>query len=173
MEVRRVVVTNTLSHQNMGHLLGALTHGKKTAVLNNHHCAEDALGNCLTNVTYIYEDNGENDIPGSQATDGPGRLTQFNGERGEGVGFLTMVDSAAHGATGRVEGVSIRLEPRVFIITAIWSWTNIQPNSFAYGSVQVPPEAHQHHHPRDQHQHQPAAPATLCAPRVAAFPDRL
>ena len=34
--VRKVVVTNAVTHQNFGDTIGTLTHGQKQAVLNNH-----------------------------------------------------------------------------------------------------------------------------------------
>ena len=51
--------------------------------------------------TYIYEDNGEGDIPGSQPTDSPGSLRNFIGEQGMGVWLLTMADTVS-GHTGLV-----------------------------------------------------------------------
>ena len=44
--------------------------------------------------TYIYEDNDEGDIPGSQNTDSPGSLRNFIGEQGMGVWLLTLADNA-------------------------------------------------------------------------------
>ncbi len=63
------------------------------------------------NYTYIYEDNDEGDIPGSQNTDSPGSLRNFIGEQGMGVWLLTMTDNAA-GHTGLVENLTIRLDPQ-------------------------------------------------------------
>ena len=62
--------------------------------------------------TFIYEDNGEGDIPGSQPTDGPGSLRDFIGAQGMGIWVLTMADQVpTH--TGLVATVSIRLEPQI------------------------------------------------------------
>jgi len=139
--VRRVVVTNTITHENILNLFGALTHNQQTVVLNNHSCVEDPdnPGQCVTNWTYIYEDNGEGDIPNEppfQRTDGPGSLTGFIGERAEGLWMLTMVDNSI-GSTGRVDSVWLRIEPEVFGDGVL---LDVPPNSFAYTSADVPPE---------------------------------
>ncbi len=52
--LRRVVVTNTMTHQDFGDLFGDLTHGNQFAVLNNH-----TFGNGDLTQTRVYEDNGE------------------------------------------------------------------------------------------------------------------
>jgi len=79
-------------------------------VLNNHTCPTDPQGNCFTNYTFIYEDNGEGNVPGSRPSDGPENLKTFIGEEGIGPWIMTMVDnSQTH--TGRVESMWIKLEP--------------------------------------------------------------
>ena len=107
--VRRVVVTNELAHQRFPDLLGTLSHGRKSAVLNSHSLPPVDPVPCQ--YTYIYEDNDEGDIPGSQHTDSPGSLRNFIGEEGRGVWLLTLADNAP-GNTGRVENLTIRLDPQ-------------------------------------------------------------
>ncbi|MGN6643192.1 MAG: S8 family serine peptidase, partial [Verrucomicrobiota bacterium] len=137
--VRRVVLTNELSHENMGDLFGSLSHGQKSAVLNNHSFILNP-GTSLpyTNYTYVYEDNDEQDIVGSQHTDGPGSLRNFISEDRFGVWLLTEVDSAP-GSTGRVEYASMMLDPE-FDENGD-ALLNVAPNSYAFTSIMVPPEA--------------------------------
>ena len=75
--VRRVVVTNTITHPSMGDLLGTLSHGSISAVLNNH-----SPGMAVTNQAFVYDDSDEADFPGAQHTDGPGSLARFHGPAG-------------------------------------------------------------------------------------------
>ncbi len=137
IKVRDVIVTNFMTHQNFGDLLGSLSHNHQFAVLNNHSFPPGSPPP-LTN-SFVYEDNGEG-VPGAQRTDGPGSLRNFVGETGTGLWLLTEVDnSLTH--TGRVEWLTIRLEP-----SASGAGTNgidltVPPNSFAYDAIDVPPEA--------------------------------
>ena len=107
--VRRVVVTNEVWHESFADLLGTLSHGRKSAVLNNHSLPP--VDPVPYQYTYVYEDNGEGDIPGAQPTDGPGSLRDFIGEQGMGVWLLTMADTVS-GHTGLVENLTIRLDPQ-------------------------------------------------------------
>src|SRR5262249_1154601 len=87
IDIRRVVVTNTMTHTLPGNLLGNLSHNTKFTVLNNHTCAIDPnTSDCITNThDYIYEDNGEGNVEGSRHSDGPGSLRDFIGEQGLGL----------------------------------------------------------------------------------------
>jgi subtilisin-like proprotein convertase family protein len=107
--VRRVVVTNEVWHESFADLFGTLSHGAKSAVLSNHSLPP--VHPVPYEYTYVYEDNGEGDIPGSQPTDSPGSLRNFIGEQGMGVWLLTMTDTVS-GHTGLVENLTIRLEPQ-------------------------------------------------------------
>ncbi len=65
MQVKRVVVNDTIAHQNFGDLIGTLTHSQQTGlgkrdVLNNH----DSLYNASGVYTNIYDDSGQGDICG-------------------------------------------------------------------------------------------------------------
>jgi len=88
IQVRRVVVTNNITHELMGDLLGTLTHGSQYSVLNNH---EPNYG--VTNVSFIYDDSAENNIFGAQHTDGPGSLNNFAGLDGSGQWTLKEQDN--------------------------------------------------------------------------------
>ncbi len=84
--------------------------------------------------TYVYEDNGEGDIPGAQPTDGPGSLRNFIGEQGMGVWLLTMADNGpAH--TGLVANLSIRLDPQNVANAA---QREVLTNAFSFDFLDVP-----------------------------------
>ncbi len=103
--VRRVVVTNTIQHELMSDLQGALTHNGQVAVLNNHTCVFDQnTFSCQTCTTFIYDDSDEKNVspgiticpPQVQPSDGPGSLNNFAGLDGTGQWMLTMVDNATN-----------------------------------------------------------------------------
>ena len=131
-EVRRVIVTNSVSHELFGDLFGNLSHDGKFAVLNNHTGV-----NGQTNVTLIYDDFGQGDIPGSRPSDGPGSLRNFVGEKSSGVWLFTMVDNAP-GATGQINNFTIKLEPKKETNSVT---TTILPGGIFYDFVRVPVEA--------------------------------
>jgi subtilisin-like proprotein convertase family protein len=133
--VRRAIVTNDVSHQNFGDTLGTLSHGRKLVALNNHSYFDNPAS---TNQTFIYDDSGQNDIPGARHTDGPGSLQDFMGDKAaSGVWMFTMVDDALT-QTGRVEFAGITLEPQ--------SQTNnihvrLGAHSYWFDFIDVPPNA--------------------------------
>ena len=90
MEIERVVVTNTVLHQNFGNLVGVLSHGyngsPQAAVTLNQH-DEPASPPPPGPYTMIYDDTGANDIRGSQPSDGPGSLKNLSGRRPWASGF--------------------------------------------------------------------------------------
>jgi subtilisin family serine protease/subtilisin-like proprotein convertase family protein len=130
--IRRVVVTNELWHQSFPDLVGTLSHGRKSVVLN--HNSLPPVDPVPSEYTYIYEDNGEGGIPGSQPTDGPGSLRDFIGEQGMGVWLLTMTDNAlTH--TGLLESFTIRLEPQNVANAAL---RDVFTNAFSFDFLDVP-----------------------------------
>jgi subtilisin family serine protease/subtilisin-like proprotein convertase family protein len=130
--IRRVVVTNELWHESFSDLLSTLTHGRTSVVLQSNSLPP--VDPVPYEYAYIYEDNGEGDIPGSQPTDGPGSLRNFVGQQGMGVWLLSLADQVpTH--TGLVANVSIRLDPE-----AISNGTqrDLQTNAFTYDFIDVP-----------------------------------
>lgn len=106
--VRRVVITNDVWHESFSDLVGTITHGGPSVLL--HSNSLPPVDPVPYEYTYIYEDNGEGDIPGSQPSDGPGSLRSFIGDPGVGVWLLNLADQVpTH--TGLVANVSIRLDP--------------------------------------------------------------
>jgi subtilisin-like proprotein convertase family protein len=130
--VRRVVVTNELWHESFTDLLGTLSHGQQSAVLNNHSLPP--VDPVPYQYTYIYEDNDEGDIPGSQNTDSPGSLRNFIGEQGQGVWLLTMTDDVL-GHTGLVENLTLRLDPQNVASAAS---RDVLTNAFSFDFLDVP-----------------------------------
>ncbi len=130
--VRRVVVTTELWHEGVTNLLGTLRHGRRSAVLHNHSLppGEPVPGE----YNWVYEDNGEGDIPGARPTDSPGSLLNFIGEPGLGVWLLTLADNAP-GPTGLVQNLTIRLDPQN---AETGTPHNVSTNAFAYDFLEIP-----------------------------------
>ena len=80
MQIENVVVTNLNQHQNFGDLIGTLSFGGSTVVLNNH----DGLGDTYnTTIPLVYDDSAH-PLAGSRHTDGPGNLTDLSNQVGVG-----------------------------------------------------------------------------------------
>jgi subtilisin-like proprotein convertase family protein len=138
-KVRQVIVSNILTHENLGDLLGTLSHdGEKNVTLNNH-----TFGNGNLTQEFIYDDTGN--TPGAVHTDGPGSLTDYIGDDINGQWTLTEIDNAlTH--TGRIDNLTIHIEPHVQndlppggtngIVLA--NCVTVQPNAFQYDFVDVP-----------------------------------
>ncbi len=112
INVARVIVTNTFTHERIGDLLGTLTHSDTFAVLNNHSFPVSPAfpdGQESGTFTGIYDDSELGNITGSRTTDGPGSLNDFVGQEGVGAWMLTMEDNALN-ATGRVDFLALYLE---------------------------------------------------------------
>lgn len=103
----RVVVTSVLAHEDLGDLIGILSHEGTSAVLNNHTLIPGRVSG--TNI-FVYDDSRFAPLPFTQRTDGPGSLENFAGRYSTGVWMLNMVDNApTH--TGRVASLTIRIRP--------------------------------------------------------------
>jgi len=102
--IHRVIVTNTLTHEMMSDLTGTLTHLGTSVVLNNHSASQSVL-----DLAFIYDDSGQNDVPGAQPPDGPGTLRAFAGQDGGGQWLLTQTDSVP-GHTGTDDSLWLFVE---------------------------------------------------------------
>jgi subtilisin-like proprotein convertase family protein len=126
MQVASVTVTNSVTTQNSGDLVGTLTHEATDAILNNH----TGLQGGFTNV---YNDNG---LPGTSHTDGPGSLNNFIGTQAVGPWFLTEVDDSA-ALNGSVTTFSLVIQPHIDLgNTGIHSF-NVPPGGWIYDYVDV------------------------------------
>jgi subtilisin-like proprotein convertase family protein len=136
IEVRRVVVTNQVWHQNFGDLIGTLTlNGGNLDVLNNH----DSLGNTVNFTPFVYDDSGQGDIAGSQPSDGPGSLNGFIGQKGNGVWGLTEVDDSWT-QIGVVQNFSLTIEPHLANNGVTFTAT-VAGGTWFYDYIDVPPGA--------------------------------
>ena len=132
--VQRVVATNTISHENMGDLLGVLTHNNRNAVLNNHNLSGGVF---FGTNTFVYDDFFIPE-PGSVPTDGPGSLNVFAGQRIVGPWMLQMIDNAP-GHTGRVELLTIVIDPlQENLLPGVVTHVTMT-NEFVFFPVDVPP----------------------------------
>lgn len=129
--VRRAVVTNTVTHPNMAELAGILSHGAASVVLNRHSPAGP-----VTQQSFIYDDSGEGDIPGTRPTDGPGSLRSFYGAAGLGQWRLTMTDTNQPGTN---ENLTVFLERQPDLGVGVTA--TILPGACREDFVYVPPEA--------------------------------
>ena len=135
---RKVVVEDTVTHQEFGDLVGVFTHDQTSVVLNNH--------SFFTNVSdmtesFVYDDTGEEDpeFPGARRTDGPGSLTSFIGATGsDGVWTLSMVNDSSPSDTGTFNNLSAIIEPQTATNGVAFS---IPGNSWFYDFVDVPAQA--------------------------------
>lgn len=137
--VRRIIVTNSVSHDHFGDLINAVDHNSRVVVLDNHRS--------LTTPPYpappgpydfLYDDSGENDYLDSIPTDGPGSLNSFQGETPGGTWYFTYSDDALT-QLGSVNDVRIRVERQC---ESNCTETNtIAPNSWRYFSRNIPVEA--------------------------------
>jgi subtilisin-like proprotein convertase family protein len=131
--VRRVIVTNNITHELVSDLFGRMDHGRDFVVLNNH----SGQGG-VTNVSFIYNDSSQHDIPFAQHTDGPGTLGNFSSKQGAGQWMLTMVDNApGHVGTNNVFTVFLEKQKDLLAGETIFLANNDCSEDFIY----VPPEA--------------------------------
>ncbi|MDW8310420.1 MAG: proprotein convertase P-domain-containing protein, partial [Verrucomicrobiales bacterium] len=143
--IQRVIVTNTITHQNFGDLLGNLSHNNQFAVLNNHRIEPPPVPpDLIRTVPYVWDDSGQGDIATALPTDGPGSLRNFVGEDSSGVWLLTMVDnSLTH--TGRVDNLIIRIDPDLtggdLLSQAGGLRGTVPPHQFLYYPINVPTDA--------------------------------
>ena len=134
--IRRVIVTNGITHQLVGDLEGELLHDQKKVVLNNH-----TLNNGFPSGSFlfVYDDSDEGDIIGSKHSDGPGNLLDYMAEKAAGVWLLTMSDNAPN-HTGRVDSLTLKIEPSTNN-TGNFVTRTILANRFIYDFADVPPDA--------------------------------
>jgi len=150
--VRRVIVTNTIAHDQTTDLLGSLGHSGQDVVLNNHTCVVDSSDNCQTCTTYVYDDSDEHNVgPGNtlngcfapvvQHSDGPGSsLRNFAAQDGTGPWILTMTDSQVNN-TGTNVALNIFLEKQQDLTAAGGIIAKIEPGACREDFVKLPPNA--------------------------------
>src|SRR5262249_38559359 len=104
IQVKRVVVTDVISHQNIGDLFGSMNHSRVNVVLNSHSGQGP-----VTSQPFVYDDSGRKDFANARHTDGAGALTDYGGGQGAGQWLMTQVDNTP-GNAGTNVALSIFLE---------------------------------------------------------------
>jgi subtilisin-like proprotein convertase family protein len=132
MTVANVTVTNLNEHQNFGDLVGAITFGETYVVLNNH----DGYGNTYDADPRVYDDSRD-PVAGSQHTDGPGSLMNFQGQSAIGPWILTEMDNSLT-MTGQVSAFSLIIQPHRDL-KQLGVIVTIPPQGWFIDFVDVPP----------------------------------
>jgi subtilisin-like proprotein convertase family protein len=128
LQARKVVVEDTIQHQEFGDLVGEVSHDQRSVVLNNHSFFDNPS---LTTETFLYDDTGEvgdpflldppfnlaNPLPANPGvprhTDGPGILTSFTGDNiSDGIWTMSMVNDSSPNDTGFINNLVLFVEPQ-------------------------------------------------------------
>ncbi len=135
LTIQEVDVQLSLVHEDIGDLIGNLTHNGVSVVLNNHDTSYNLVG--ATNSLFAFDEWYNDFRAGHARSDGPGSLIDFVGQRGEGVWLMAQVDDAlTH--TGRVSSLTLRLRPSPLWEEDEEASGNVEPLAFAYYVVDVP-----------------------------------
>jgi len=133
MLVRRVIVTNIITHELMGDLAGILSYpGNLYCVLNNH-----APQTAVLNQEFIYDDSNQGDILGARHTDGPGSLRNFAGKRLNSI-FTFYEEDNALNHIGEYLPIGIFLERQQPLIAGVTN--TILPNHCTDDYIEIPPQ---------------------------------
>jgi subtilisin family serine protease/subtilisin-like proprotein convertase family protein len=132
MEIRQVVVSDTIQGENFGDLVGVLSHSSKNVVLNNHA----SLFNQSRIYTNLYDDAGSSLYPGATPTDGPGSLQDFQGKQAVGPWILTMADTGAN-QSNAVTAFSMVIAPHKDLNNP-GVQISVQPGEFFVDYIDVP-----------------------------------
>ena len=134
MEMQDVIVSNQITHQNIGDLIGTLSHNGRNDVLNNHVSiqAPPPPGP----YDFVYDDS-QSPVPGSQPSDGPGTLGNFTGQEALGAWILTETDDSLT-QTGSVDSLAIQIEPHLDPLKGLTGSFSIQGGALYENYVDVP-----------------------------------
>jgi subtilisin-like proprotein convertase family protein len=132
IQVASVTVSNQIVHENFGDLVGTLSHNGKGVVLNNHDSPATPLP--PGPYDFLYDDSLTAGT-GSQHTDGPGSLQEFQGQSGVGPWILTEVDNALT-ATGAVTGLTLTIAPHNSLQDVVT--VTLPPGGYFYSFIDVP-----------------------------------
>ncbi|MGZ5566823.1 MAG: LamG-like jellyroll fold domain-containing protein, partial [Limisphaerales bacterium] len=147
---RRVVISQSITHELLGDLYGTLTHSGHTVVLNNHTLGHQQQN--VTNVIWTYDDSDEGDVinppyPGHiennivfpqdwMHTDGPGTLRDFVDKPVSGPWIYEMTDNALNN-TGQVNIVQGWVDPNP-ATNVLHQVRTIQGNGWFYDFLNLP-----------------------------------
>ena len=134
IQLKNVIVTNTLTHENSSDLIGFLGHDDLSATLYNHD-----LPGTITNLDMVFNDGATNVMTNFvgvlRTSSGPNTLTNFVGTPGVGLWVLTVIDDN-YTQVGRVENLQLKLEPH--IPTNHLSQITLHPGQWFYDYIDVP-----------------------------------
>ncbi len=134
IQVQDIIVSNNFLSQNFGDLVGFLSHGGKSVVLNNHDSPLPTVPPDF--FSFIY-DNSPSPIPGSQPPDGPGNLNIFQGQQGIGLWLLTEVDNSPTQVSSVTNPYTLFIRPHIPLGNPGVN-ISIAPLSWFYGFIDVP-----------------------------------
>ena len=154
--VRRVVLTNNVTHENYGDVVATMDHNSKVVVYDNHRSLETPPYPLPPGpYGFFYDDSGEVELVNTIPPDGPGTFQSFSGEAPGGTWYFTYSDDALS-QTGRVNDIRIKVERQPDDDRTITN--DIAPNSWRYFSRNIPVEA---------------TNLTICISNISASPQPL
>ncbi|MGA1235659.1 MAG: S8 family serine peptidase [Limisphaerales bacterium] len=137
----------TFRHENIGDLVGILSHDDQYAVLQNHNTRDDLY---LTLTNYypltVADVIPQPEFVAAQSrfgrnmvySDGPGSLKNFIGQTSQGVWMFSVVDEGANNV-GSLDELTILLTPNELGDDGVVA--TVPPNEWVYFFTNVPPEA--------------------------------
>ncbi len=116
MIMRSMAMSNTITHENLGDLVGVLTHNGKSITLNNHTISPAAapVGGGPVTHNLLYDDF-------RNPPDGPGDVVDFLGEDSVGLWIFEVYDNTPF-QTGTVDRAQIYVMP---LTNAVSTNTNV------------------------------------------------
>src|SRR5581483_10415983 len=129
--VRRVIVRNVLSAASLSDAQLALRHQSSTIWLLDH-----SGGGAAPATNLVFDDSAEGDLPGAQASAGPGTLRDFEGRTARGLWLLTLLTTNQPIADS---SSSILLEAQPDLAGSVM--TTLLPGSCREDSLVVPLQA--------------------------------
>jgi len=138
MEVRKVVVTNSITCPDFGDFIGSLTEGGKAAVLNNHSVFTNSSD---ATETLVYDDSGESEFPNAITSAGPGSLQNFAGVNAMGSAWTYTIVNDSSSTTGTINYMTLLLEKQYPPNSGYHRIPPLLANAWYYGFVDVPANA--------------------------------
>jgi len=137
--IRRVVITNSVGHENYGDVITTVDHNSRLVVLDNHRSlATPPYPLPPGPFSFLYDDSGEGDNLNAIPPDGPGTFEDYIGEVPGGTWYFTYSDDALSQAGG-VTNVMIRVDRQREDDGT--STNTVAPNGWRYFSRNIPVEA--------------------------------
>lgn len=137
--IRRVVITNSVGHENYGDVISTVDHNSRLVVLDNHRALQTPPYPVPPGpYSFLYDDSGEGDNLNAIPPDGPGTFEDYMGEVPGGTWYFTYSDDALSQAGG-VTNVMIRVDRQREDDNV--STNTVAPNGWRYFSRNIPVEA--------------------------------